>query len=445
VTLSSLLDALDGIAATADPRVIEVKSKDYYWFSPILKTQLQGKVGQLVVTPQDQADVLRIARACARHKVPVTVRGAGTGNYGQAMPLEGGVIVDMISMKKLLWLKPGVCRAQAGMKMVNLDADARKAGWELRMFPSTKRTATIGGFVAGGSAGVGSIEYGPLAERGNIAGLQIVSLEDDPRVIELRGDDVQKAHHAYGTNGIITEVEIALAPKHVWVDLIVAFDEFMAAARFGLALGASTGIVKKLASIIASPIPQFFVHLQPAPPTGKHVVCVMIAEQSLEAFDALVDAHGGEVCYRVPSEDVSAMPPIYEYTWNHTTLHALRVDPSITYLQSLFPADRSLELVEHMYRHFGDEVPLHLECTRVDGRATFAALQLVRYTTEARLHDIIAYHEARGVAIFNPHTYILEDGGMKTIDENQLAFKRVVDPHGLMNPGKMRGWWERPV
>jgi FAD/FMN-containing dehydrogenase len=142
---------------------------------------------------------------------------------------------------------------------------------------------------------------------------------------------------------------------------------------------------------------------------------------------------------------VSAAPPIYEYTWNHTTLHALRVDPSITYLQSLFPPDDALGLVEHMYDHFGDEVPLHLECTRVDGRTTFAALQLVRYTTAARLDEIIAYHEGRGVAIFNPHTYILEDGGMKTIDENQLAFKRIVDPHGLMNPGKMRGWWERPA
>ena len=42
--------------------------------------------------------------------------------------------------------------------------------------------------------------------------------------------------------------------------------------------------------------------------------------------------------------------------------------------------------------------------------------------------------------IFNPHTYVLEDGGMKQVDHNQLDFKRAADPYGLMNPGKMRGW-----
>ncbi|MGH3862647.1 MAG: hypothetical protein ACRDSQ_24180, partial [Actinokineospora sp.] len=89
------------------------------------------------------------------------------------------------------------------------------------------------------------------------------------------------------------------------------------------------------------------------------------------------------------------------------------------------------------------EVMLHLEAIRLDGTVTHTSLQVVRFTTEARLNDIIAYHEDHGVTIFNPHTHILEDGGLKKVDENQLAFKRLVDPHGLMNPGKMRGWWER--
>lgn len=443
MNLEAFTRALDGVPVNSDPRVIEVKSKDYYWYSPILKSLLHDKVADLVVTPRDEADILRVAKACVTQRVPLTVRGAGTGNYGQAMPLHRGIILDMTSMKKIVWLRPGVARVQAGLKMVGLDAEARKIGWELRMFPSTKRTATIGGFVAGGSAGVGSITYGPLAERGNLCALRVVTMEDEPRVIELRGDDVQKAHHAYGTNGIITELEVSLSPAYPWIDVIVAFADFMAAAGFSQALGESSGIVKKLGSTIAWPIPRYFTHLAPPVPSGRHAVCTMVAEQSLEAFGSLVNEHGGDVCYEHPSEDVSTTPPLYEYTWNHTTLHALRVDPTITYLQSLFPAARNLELVEHMYSHFGDEVPMHLECARVAGRVTNMALQLVRFTTEARLNEIIAYHEAHGVAIFNPHTYILEDGGMKTIDENQLAFKRIVDPHGLMNPGKMRGWWER--
>ncbi len=73
----------------------------------------------------------------------------------------------------------------------------------------------------------------------------------------------------------------------------------------------------------------------------------------------------------------------------------------------------------------------------------FAALPRGRYTTEARLRAIIADFEARGITVFDPHTFVLEDGGMKQTDPAQLAFKRHADPLGLLNPGKMRGWGER--
>jgi FAD/FMN-containing dehydrogenase len=69
-----------------------------------------------------------------------------------------------------------------------------------------------------------------------------------------------------------------------------------------------------------------------------------------------------------------------------------------------------------------------------------AALQLVRFQTPERLLDIIEYHEKRGAFIANPHTYLLEDGGRKEIEPEQLQFKQKVDPYGLLNPGKMRSW-----
>ncbi len=96
-----------------------------------------------------------------------------------------------------------------------------------------------------------------------------------------------------------------------------------------------------------------------------------------------------------------------------------------------------------MYHHFGDEVMMHLEYIRVNGTVLPAALQLVQYTTPERLQAIIHYHEEQGAFIANPHTYILEDGGMKTIDPVQLEFKEKADPYGLLNPGKMRAWDER--
>jgi FAD/FMN-containing dehydrogenase len=436
--LDTLTAAFTDIETITDPHQVAKLSQDYHTFSPVLVPKLAGKVGDIVVRPANEQEVLKVAAICAKLRIPVTVRGAGTGNYGQCVPMHGGVILDMTKMQEILWVKPGVARVEAGVKLAALDKKARETGWEMRMAPSTYRTATIAGFVAGGSGGIGSIQYGLLGDRGNLLALRVVTLEDEPRVIELRGDDVQKVNHAWGINGIITEVEIPLAPAYPWAEVIVTFDDFMTAAKFGQALGNADGMMKKLISIFASPIPQYFTALHQYIPEGTHPALLMVAEPSLELLPGLVQQYGGQITYQKPAQEAGKGIHLAEYTWNHTTLHARTVDTSITYLQSIFPADKGLEVVEELYHHFGDEVRMHLEFIRVNGRVIPAALQLVRYTTEERLNEIIHYHEAKGVFIANPHTYIIEDGGRKVIDPEQLKFKEMVDPYGLMNPGKSK-------
>ena len=148
------LRALDGLVAdfgdipvVTERNVVRRRSRDFFWYSPILNAQLDGKSADLLVLPRDENDVVRIASACARHRVPLTVRGGGTGNYGQAVPLEGGVLLDISGLDGIEWIKPGIVRAGAGAKMNAIDAAAQPEGWELRLHPSTKRMATIGGFV----------------------------------------------------------------------------------------------------------------------------------------------------------------------------------------------------------------------------------------------------------------------------------------------------------
>ncbi|MBD2339524.1 FAD-binding oxidoreductase [Calothrix sp. FACHB-156] len=438
LNLDTLTAAFADIETITDPAQVAKLSQDYHTFSPVLVPKLAGKVGDIVVRPANEAEVIKVAAICAKHRIPVTVRGAGTGNYGQCVPMHGGVILDMTKMHEILWVKPAVARVEAGVKLAALDKKAREIGWEMRMAPSTYRTATIGGFIAGGSGGIGSIQYGLLGDRGNLLGLRVVTLEDEPHIIELRGDDVQKVNHAWGINGIITQLELPLAPAYPWAEVIVTFDDFMTAAKFGYALGIADGMMKKLITVFASPIPQYFHALHEYIPQGKHPVFLMVAEPSLEFLPGLVQQYGGEITYQKPAQDAGKGTHLAEFTWNHTTLHARTVDTSITYLQSIFPPDASLQLVEHLYHHFGDEVMMHLEFFRVRGAVIAGALQLVRYTTEERLNEIIRYHEAQGVMIANPHTYIIEDGGRKVIDPEQLKFKEMVDPYGLMNPGKSK-------
>jgi FAD/FMN-containing dehydrogenase len=161
---------------------VRLKSRDFFWYSPVLKDALNQKYADLVVCPCDEAEIIRVVRAAARFRVPITPRGGGTGNYGQAVPLAGGIVLDMTGLDAIEWARPGQIRVQAGRKLAGIDDALRGDGWELRMFPSTKRTATIGGFVPGGSGGVRSVTYGGLRERGNVLAARVVTVEDEPRV-----------------------------------------------------------------------------------------------------------------------------------------------------------------------------------------------------------------------------------------------------------------------
>ena len=51
---------------------------------------------------------------------------------------------------------------------------------------------------------------------------------------------------------------------------------------------------------------------------------------------------------------------------------------------------------------------------------------------------------ALGGVGFNPHVLTVEDGGLGVIDADQVTAKAQHDPSGLLNPGKLRGWWQRP-
>ncbi|MFT0861501.1 FAD-binding oxidoreductase [Ancylobacter sp. G4_0304] len=442
--LSALRARLPGIRFEDNPALVRQKSRDFYWYSPTLKRQLDAVSADLVAFATSEDEVLDILRACYALRIPVTPRGAGTGNYGQAMPLAGGVVLDLSGLDKVLEIAPGRVRAQAGAILADIDVACAASGQELRLHPSTYRTASLGGFIAGGSGGVGSITWGGLRDLGNIIALTIATMEAEPRVLELTGDEVSKVAHAYGTNGIILSAEVPLAPRYDWVDVIVGFEEFGAAASYANALGEQDAILKKLLSVIAAPVPQsYFLRHRKYLPDGRHVVLATIAPMAMSAFEAFTARHGGGILLRsdqLAPEEAKGLPPLYELAWNHTTLRALRIDPSITYLQVLYPFPNQLDLVANIHAALGDEVPAHLEFVRFDGKVTCFGLPLVRYSTEARLEEIVARHEAMGAPIFNPHRYTLEEGGMKQTDAAQLAFKRDADPVGLLNPGKMIAW-----
>ncbi|MBS8262646.1 FAD-binding oxidoreductase [Roseibium polysiphoniae] len=445
-TLETLKAELDGLQIEDNPQIVKQKSRDFFWYSPVLKHQLENVSAELVVTPKTEDEIVQVLKACYAHDVAVTTRGAGTGNYGQAMPLAGGVILNLAEMNKVKEIRPGVVVAEAGAIISTIDDECRAhSGQELRLHPSTYRTATIGGFIAGGSGGVGSINWGGLRDAGNVIRLRVLTMEAEPRVLEMTGEDLQKVMHAYGTNGVITEVEMPLTASYDWVDVLVGFDAFMDSVHFADALGNQDGLLLKEIAPIAAPVPHdYFLRHQKFIRKDQSVVVCMVAPFAMDAFAAFVGRNGeASILYRSDTADEGVkkgLPPAYELAWNHTTLRGLRVDPNVTYLQVLYPYPNQVEKVRTMVELLGDEVPAHLEYVRFDGKVTCFGLPIVRYSSEDRLNEIIKLHEDNGCPIFNPHRYTLEEGGMKQTDAVQLAFKKEADPKGLLNPGKMIAW-----
>jgi len=454
VTAQALPAALPGLDWITDETQLTRLSQDFSWFSPVLKRQLEGRRADIAVKPKTEDEIGAVVAACARERVPITIRGAGTGNYGQIVPLQGGLLLDLSSFNAFGWARGGVGRAQAGIRLGEFDRQAQAQGWEMRWQPSTFRAATLGGLFGGGFGGAGSITYGPIAAAGNVLGARVMSVEPEPQVVELRGTEAMLLHHRWGTNGIVLELEIALAPALPWVEMIATFEDFDAGLDFCIRLnGQSPGIVKKELAFIAAPIPGYFPALAEHLPAGCHAVLMIVAESSEAATREIVAAHGGRVSYRkTAAEAKAANRTLVEYCWNHTTLQALKIDKNLTYLQSRFDPVRQREQVRTLQAALAPEVMMHLEFIRLtDGAATCSGLQIVRYSTEQRLAEIMQVYRDHGATINNPHVNVLEDGGkLRDMDraavsaaqrlaaDPALVMKDRFDPLGLLNPGKLR-------
>ncbi len=450
----TFIQDIQGIPHTRDAHTLAVKSKDYYWYSPILKAELDEKLGDIMVSPRTEAEVIQVAAACAKHRLNVTIRGGGTGNYGQAVPLEGGVILDITQLNRIVKIEPGSVVCEAGMLIADLERAVRTdacvaGGQEILMYPSTRDIATIGGFIAGGYAGAGSVRNGILKDAGNVTMIRVVTLEEQPRIIELHDADIQKVHHAYGTNGIITQLRLTLKPAVDWVHHIALFDSYSAALRFGCE--ATEAIGNTLDAFLITAVerriaPYYEAEFGARFPANKDAVFSMVNPSSLETWRALVKKHGGQETMAFTEAELKKekLFPAFECAYNHTTLMALKMDKSWTNLQTVAPwtpgQGIDIALVEKQMQRWGDEVLMHHEFGRQFGGCVAFGLPLVSFFDKDRLYEIIKEFESDGCMVFDNHVYTIEDGGMKEIDSNQIDFKKIADPHGLMNPGKTRGW-----
>jgi FAD/FMN-containing dehydrogenase len=429
---------------------LETLSKDYYWYSPVLRRQLEDKRADAVVRPGSLEELRAVVSACHRARVPVVARGAGTGNYGQCVPLFGGVVVDFARLDRIHGVEGGVVRAEAGARLGTIEAEARRSGWELRCMPSTWVKSTIGGFFCGGSGGIGSITWGGINAPGNVKSLTILTCEDEPRLVRLEESESLKALHTYGTTGLLVEVEMRLAPKVDYEQLVLGSADWDALLGWTDAAARRMDWRKRLVTLFEWPIPSYFKPLAKHLGAGQAATFLLVDRAQADEAVASAAASGIGCVYRRPLSDPPKPPFITDYTWNHTTLWAMKSDPSITYLQAGFGRNFREQFAE-LRRRFPGEILFHLEWTAgnskmMRGNAVFlnpdeivpGGIPLVFFKSEERLGEILRCCEEIGVFIANPHTVILEEGGRHPNIADKRAFKAEVDPEALLNPGKMK-------
>jgi FAD/FMN-containing dehydrogenase len=422
-----------------NPQIVEQLSRDFYWYSPVLRKQLDGKLGEVVLQPLDAVEIQKILRHCFAHDLPVTARGAGTGNYGQAVPLQGGVVLDLSRMDRIESItSDGVAICQPGVRLGALEIEATRVGWELRCYPSTIIKASVGGFLGGGSGGVGSVKNGNLRDFQTVRALEVVTMEPEPRIVLHEGEEVHDILHAWGTNGIITRIWLALVPAVDWSQCVVAFDTFGAAFDFSEKIATDPAWDKRLVTVFEWPITSFFTPILQYAPAGKTLIFFMIASSQLARLEEAAREAGGAVTQSGVYPGLNARPLLSDYTWNHTTLWAMRTDEAYTYLQCGFDPDTARDQMRRLRERFGMEILFHMEFMKMgDGRVIPGAIPIVYYTTEERLNDMINFCREIGVFVANPHVNNVEGGGRYRADNVQLLAKQRYDPKGLLNPGKM--------
>jgi FAD/FMN-containing dehydrogenase len=423
-SLKAELRSLLGPAAVLDDEQNRASaSADWAHMSPVLSPLLPGGVADVVVKPRDAAGIAAAVGAAHRHRVPVTVRGQGTGNYGQAIPLYGGLVIDTSRANRITCVGDGEITAEAGASFVMMEKAARAAGQELAILPSTVGS-TIGGFLAGGSGGTGSIANGAIWD-GYMHSLLVVPCTDDATPVTVPFPDNTAMAHAFGVSGVIAEATVELKPARTWTGLFASFPDLDSA----LAAGADLFELEptpRLLSLDEAGIVATYRPVDAALPADRVSIRGIVTEDSVLAATDMVERNGG----RVDAVRPKGPALITSMSYNHTTYRVRKLRPALTHLQAMGPGltRRRAEVAAAV-----PESLIHLEGFRTAHGRDWVSMLFLRYDGPDALYRQMEELAQLEVYVDDPHTWVLHHLRLAGVREAARRF----DPDGLLNPGKL--------
>jgi D-lactate dehydrogenase (cytochrome) len=193
-----------GLVSTNDS-VRDQHGRDESAFPPVLPSA--------VVMPNSTEEVSKVLAYCNEEKIPVVAFGAGTSLEGHALPLYGGVSLDLTNLNRVIEIRPDdlLVRVQAGVQRMALNEKLSSHGVFFSV--DSGANATLGGMAATGAAGTTTVRYGSMRENvmaitAVLANGTIIHTGRETRKLSAGYDLTRLIVGSEGTLAIITELTL---------------------------------------------------------------------------------------------------------------------------------------------------------------------------------------------------------------------------------------------
>ncbi|WP_460774642.1 FAD-binding oxidoreductase [Microbacterium sp. GXF7504] len=424
---AELADLLGPRGVSRDMRQREKASVDGARMSPIIAELLPLGVADIVAFPTTAEEIAAVVAAASRHGVTITPRGKGTGNYGQAIPMPGGLVLDTSRARTIIEVGDGFITADAGAPLAALEQAARATGQQLWMYPSTVHSS-VGGFLAGGSGGTGTIKHG-ANHMGFVVALDVATPTSDG-LLHVEGEEALGFIHNYGTAGIIARATVRLEPLQDWRGLYASFPDFAGS----LSVLRELGRLQPAPRLVSADTPHITAQLPPDPafPEGRSSLRMIADAATVAAATAIIEGAGGRIEDVREGPQVSANISVLSY--NHPIEWLQKSEPGV-YFHVEVAGDALIERIDEVHAVYPGGL-LHIEAGNTVPIGMLAGI----YESPEAVYAGIEKLGELGVGVHNPHQWNVDFRLGETVE---LA--RRTDPHGLLNPGKLNPDYAGPT
>jgi FAD/FMN-containing dehydrogenase len=460
--VAELVSSLGPDKVATDPAAVARMLRDQSWLSPVLReaaaqsAPLAGDEAlSAAVAPASTDELITVAAWAARHRVPLTVRGAATSNFGLLAADHGGIVVDMRSLRAVPTEVQGKgFAAPAGTAHSAFERAANDVGREMPVLTTTHATATIGGWLAGGHVGLGSGCHGAIWD-GLVRSLTLVTLQERPELVTLHGAEMEPVLHTFGAGGLIANVVLESAPKHAWVEALGCFDHYEQAAQFVTELSLDRRYEHRAATAQDAGLTPGLDLALGAPQTGS-VVLLIVDDAQFDDIASRAHAHGGRMVRWQPwTLGAQTRPSIAKMVYGHRMLWIKRRWPSAGFVHVYFDPKDPLAGQRALRTRVGDGLLMETKFIRspwmsraldlpAEGGELAASVVTVLDGTPERIHGVLAACAELGLKVQNSHTNVVEENGLFKDVGPLVRHKERVDPYNLVNPGRLRSATRRP-